>query len=180
MDADSGELIGADRPDLHGQVEGLVDSIGATLQRLHETRLPVPIEGEQCWDALRSAIEERLKQDLIQPDAMPDPYSRYEPAALVDIWVQGRPAIHDLALCHGNPRLAMFQFQGDTFVGCDDVSSVRVADRHLDLATMHQEIHHLYGPEAIYRFYEAYGSDPDLVKLDHYLLASHLLRTAQQ
>ena len=50
-----------------------------------------------------------------------------------------------------------------------------VSDRHLDLAVLHHSIHTTLGAEAVFSFYEAYGSDPSLVLLDRYVIAAHLL-----
>jgi aminoglycoside phosphotransferase len=50
-----------------------------------------------------------------------------------------------------------------------------VGDRHLDLAVIQHSIHRTLGAEAVFGFYEAYGSDPNIVALDHYVLTGLLL-----
>lgn len=57
------------------------------------------------------------------------------------------------------------------FLGVDQLG---LADRHADLAVIHRQLQLAYGPEAVFGFYEAYGCDPQLVALDHYLLIDAL------
>lgn len=170
--------VAADQPDVHGHVEGLVDGIAEVLRRLHETAVDetaVDPDPSVYWQGIADQVSANVESGVVDPSRMSDPYSRYTAQQLHEMWLGTKPATHEVVLCHGNPRLASFFFEGPTFVGCDDVASIRLADRHLDLAIVHHEIHHQYGPEAVFRFYESYGQDPDLVRLDHYILASMLL-----
>jgi aminoglycoside phosphotransferase len=64
---------------------------------------------------------------------------------------------------------------GPTFSGFDRIDVMMAADRHFDLAVLHRSVHDLLGPEAVFRLYDAYGLEPDLIRLDHYILASHLI-----
>ena len=171
--------VAADRPAENGQVEGLVDGLASALRTLHD-HLGQQVSPEEVaslptgWESLSSEIATAVAEDRVDPQALPDPYRRYESQRLLEFWIEGRPASEDLVLCHGNPRLANFFFDGADFVGAEELDGMRIADRHLDLAIIHHEIHEHLGAEAVFRFYEAYGRDPDLLKLDHYLLASLL------
>ncbi len=181
--------VPADRPDLHGQVEGLIEGLGQALRALHDTptsadELSDPATKDsdskgwsdlpQGWQALADEIQRAIDGDQVQTNDLPDPYRRYDARRLHEIWIEGRPETEDLVLSHGNPRLASFFFDGSHFVGTEGLEHFCLADRHLDLAIIHQEIHTHLGAEAIFGFYEAYGRDPDLLRLDHYLLGSFL------
>jgi kanamycin kinase/aminoglycoside 3'-phosphotransferase-2 len=178
--------VAADRPAEHGQVEGLVDGLANALRMLHDHfgsddleqyAVAGKIAGLQTgWESLSREITAAVAEGRVDPATLPDPYRRYEAKRLLEFWVEGRPASEDLVLCHGNPRLSNFFFEGADFVGAEGLAGMRLADRHLDLAIIHHEIHEHLGAEAGFRFYEAYGRDPDLLKLDHYLLASLLRR----
>ncbi len=168
--------IAASRPDLHGQVRGLAKGLGQTLRDIHAIG-PESIRGlpaEFGWSAVAAQIDRALEAGKVLPSSLPDPYCRYGVKQLHAIWVQGRPDAENLVLCHGKPLLSYFFFDGEDFVGTDHLESFIVADQHLDLAIMQREIHQILGAEAVFEFYEAYESDPDLVRIDHYLLGSFL------
>lgn len=193
--------IPASRSDLHGQVEGLVDGLGAALRQLHDVD-PLPAatvdmssksHSESAaagserdsldpalfgWEFLAAAIRKNVEEGNVDPASLPHPYSRYDARKLLEFWLEGKPESGELVLSHGNPRLANLYFDGADFVGASDLANVCYADRHLDLAVLHHEIHEHLGAEAVFRFYEAYGQDPILVRLDHYLLASYLFPTS--
>ena len=46
---------------------------------------------------------------------------------------------------------------------------------HFDLAIVQRSLHYDLGPAAVFGSYEGYGADPDLVRLDHFVLASLLI-----
>ena len=171
----SERLVGvpAHRPDLHGDVGSLAEVAGNALRELHA--LPVdlaPSTVERGWDAIAALASATVAAGL---GAVDDPYQRYSGDELLELWLQGRPAVEDLVICHGDPALPNMMAQQGVFSGWVDVGGVRVADRHLDLAHAHASIHRNLGPEAVYVFYDTYGQDPDLLRLDHYLLAKQLL-----
>ncbi len=165
--------VPAHRPDLHGDVGSLAEVAGAALRRLHAIPLDhAPSTIERGWEALSRLAEATAAHGLGELD---EAYQRYEADELLSIWCAGRPPVEDLVICHGDPALPnLMAFRGD-FTGFVDLSAVRIADRHLDLAHAHVSIHRNLGAEAVYVFYEAYGTDPDLLRLDHYLLAKQLL-----
>ncbi len=165
--------VPAHRPDLHGDVGSLAELAGTALRALHA--LPIdaaPASIERGWKALAAVAEAAVAQGL---GVIDEAYQRYTGDELLSIWCAGRPAAEDLVVCHGDPALPNLMAHQGAFTGFVDLGSVRIADRHLDLAHAHVSIHRNLGPEAVYVFYEAYGTDPDLLRLDHYLLAKQLM-----
>lgn len=171
----SDRLVGvpAHRPDLHGDVGSLAEVAGNALRELHA--LPVdlaPDTIEAGWDALEAVASANVAAGLGEVD---EPYQRYSGEELLQLWRQGRPSTDDLVICHGDPALPNMIAQQGVFAGWIDLGGVRIADRHLDLAHAHTSIHRNLGPEAVYVFYDTYGQDADLLRLDHYMLAKQLL-----
>lgn len=165
--------VPAHRPDLHGDVGSLAEVAGNALRELHALPLDVaPTTVERGWDALAKLAEASVAAGI---DAVDEPYQRYTPAELLDLWQKGRPQAEDLVICHGDPSLPNMMAHQGVFTGWVDLAEVRIADRHLDLAHAHVSVHRNLGPEAVYVFYDTYGADPDLLRLDHYLLAKQLL-----
>lgn len=159
------------RGELHPDLDQLVAGIAAALRRLHD--LPVadcPFDGG--WDRLAGEIAAALDAGSVDPRAMPEPFSRYEPARLVELWRQGRPEGEDLVVVHGNAALSNLFFEAGTLTAVVDVGRLGVGDRHLDLAVVHESIRRHLGPHAVFAFYEAYGRQPDLVRLEHYRLGA--------
>lgn len=171
----SDRLIGvpAHRPDLHGDVGSLAEVAGNALRELHALSIDLaPSAIEQGWDALDAIAAANVTAGLGEVD---EPYQRYSGEKLLDLWRQGRPESEDLVICHGKAGLTNMIAQQGVFAGWVDLGGVRLADRHLDLALAHESIHRFLGPEAVYVFYDTYGQDPELLRLDHYLLAKQLL-----
>lgn len=170
----------ADRPELHADPDELVTAVGAGLKALHDLPLSAlraddgarPPEG---WPAVAERCRAAVADGLVDSAALPGPYDRYRPDELLAMLIGGRPSAEDLVCCHGSPSAGMLLVAGGRFVGFDGIESALVADRHLDLAVAHQSVQHHLGPEAVFRLYDAYGGDPDVIRLDHYVLASHLL-----
>ncbi len=157
----------------HGDMQGVPATLARALRTMHEYRVePSEFPFEVGWTEL--AIDVTAGLDQLDPAELPDPYRRYSTERLVQIWQQGRPATEDLVLCHGNPTLTNLIIDPDV-VGWVDVGRLRLADRHLDLAIAQYSIHRNFGPDAVFAFFDAYELDPDLVRLDHYLLANLLL-----
>lgn len=171
----------ADRPDRHPEPGNLARLIGEGLAALHA--LPVSLLGVEAeidpWAPIVERCRRSVDGGLIDAAALPAPYNRYEPERLLEMLVDGgavagRPA--DVpTLCHGAPSAARFLVDGERFVGFDAIDSALAADRHLDVAVAHLSVANVLGAEAVYGFYEGYGTDPDLASLDRAILARHLL-----
>jgi kanamycin kinase/aminoglycoside 3'-phosphotransferase-2 len=162
----------ADRVDLLGEIEGIIVAFGRALAAMHAAPrddAPLPVG----WEAIRSTIESNL--GTIDPAQLPKAYARYTPDQLFDIWQANRPATEDLVVCHGAPLLENVLLHSGTTSGYRDLHRMRIADRHLDLAVAHHSVHARFGGDASFIFYDAYGTDPDLLRLDHYTLAGVLL-----
>ncbi len=160
------------RVDLHGDIGGITTTVATALRALHDTPVdPATFPFATGWQALADELGAGI--DGVDPATLPDPYRRYDAARLLEIWLGGRPDVEDLVLCHGRPELANL-IVDPAPVGWVDVGRLRLADRHADLAIIQHSLHQRFGPDSVFAFYEAYGFDADLVRLDHYLLASFL------
>lgn len=165
--------VPADRPDLHGDVGSLAEVAGTALRQLHDLSVDLaPQQLERGWDAVERVAALSVGGGI---DEVDEPYQRYSPPELLDLFRAGRPADEDLVICHGDADLANMVAHQGAFVGWVDLGGVRLADRHFDLAHAHASVLRSLGPEAVYVFYDAYGRDPDLLRLDHYLLAKQLM-----
>ncbi len=161
------------RIDSHGDMQGVPATLARALRALHDVPVdPTDFPFAIGWQAIADEVEANI--EALDPSELPDPYSRYGAERLVEIWQGGRPPVEDLVLSHGDPSLPNLIID-PAVVGWVDLGRLRLADRHLDLAIAHYSIHRNFGPDAVFAFFEAYEIDPDLVRLDHYLLANFLL-----
>lgn len=164
----------ADQLESLGDIQGLIELVARSLRQVHELD-PSNFPFATGWDSLRIDIETRHYDGEIDASRLPEPYSRYDGDRLVELWAKGRPTKpEDLVVCHGAPTLSNFFVDGQRLVGLDGVDHLRVADRHLDLAIIHRSLHETLGGESPLIFFDAYGIDPGLVELDHYVLADFL------
>ena len=174
--------VSAELIDRHPDPDDLVAAVGRALAALHDAA-GEPAAASHAepagWDLVVDRCHQAVDRGLVRVDQLPDPYARYQPAELLELLVSGRPdpagdAEH-LVWCHGHPSVDRFLVDGGRPVGMDGFEWSLVADRHLDLAVTHQSVQAAFGPEAVFRFYDAYGRDPDLARLEHHVLAGHLL-----
>jgi hypothetical protein len=163
----------ADRPDLHGDLPGLPAALGRGLATIHSSEVPPQVEPAD----LSSLIRMRLDHGAIATDELSDPYSRYDAGQLVTIWEDGAERCKDdsgLVCLIGAPRIDRLLMRDGEVAGVNRPFGL-LGDRHLDLAVIQHGIHRTLGAEAVFGFYEAYGSDPNLVLLDHHVLSGLLL-----
>lgn len=183
----------ADRPDRHAEPGALAGAIGAGLAAMHalapETSAPPWVDASRAIDEPWAPLIERCGRAVaagrVDTAALPPPYDRYRPERLLELLEAGGsgpgPSLdggsgHDgPVMCHGRPTLDRFVIDRGRFVGFDGFGEVVVADRHLDLAIAHLGVAGVLGAEAVFAFYEGYGADPDLARLDRAVLAAHLL-----
>ncbi|MEZ5227573.1 MAG: phosphotransferase [Acidimicrobiales bacterium] len=163
----------AHRVDAHGDMQGVPATLARALRQLHDQVVDVDdFPFAAGWDDLAADVTASIAD--LDPSTLPDPYARYDAERLAEIWREGRPGTEDIVLCHGDPSLPNLLIDPGV-VGWVDVGRLRLADRHLDLAVAQYSIHRNFGPDAVFAFFEAYDLDPDLVRIDHYLLANFLL-----
>lgn len=168
-EGDSSEAVPGDRPDLVGDVGAVAVALAELLGRLHQLPIDdVPFGGD--WEAVNA----RVLAAGVDAAGLPEPYCRYDSERLTELWTQSRPASEELVVCHGSPELSTMRFTEGTLVGIDPPNRLCLADRHLDLAIAQQSLSRHLGPESVFVFYDAYPVQPDLVRLDHYVLASLL------
>lgn len=182
------ELAGgerADRPERHAEPGSLARAVGSGLAALHglpvgvlETDAAVPPDR---WATVIERCRQRVAAGLVDTGRLPEPYARYDAERLLEMFEgtgngqAGAAPPDPPVLCHGRPTLDRVLVDGGRFVGFDGFESAVVADRHLDLAVAHRSIAEVLGAEAVVGLYEGYGFDPDLIRLDRAVLASHLL-----
>jgi aminoglycoside phosphotransferase len=165
----------ADRPERHPRPDDVPSGLGAALRQLHD--LPA---GDCPFDAEAGAvagIEAALAADRLDPARLPPPYDRYPPARLVELLAQSagaaggtRAAPADRVVCHGAPGVGRWYLDGGRPGSVVGVHRLGLADRHLDLAVACRSLQLHFGPESVFGFLDGYGRDPDLVRLDHFIL----------
>ncbi len=163
----------ADRPDLHGDLPGLPAALGRGLAAIHGSDIPPDAEPAN----LAGLIRTRLDRGAIRTDQLSDPYSRYGADQLVAVWDEGAARCSDTSIMVclvGAPTIDRLLIRGGEVAGVSGPFGL-VGDPHLDLAVIQHSIHRTLGAEAVFGFYEAYGSDPNIVMLDHYVLTGLLL-----
>lgn len=143
-----------------------------------------PLDG---WAPIVDRCRRSVEAGRVDPAALPEPYDRYPPNRLLEMLTEAVDAIRAAdggaapvdppVFAHGAAHPGRFVVDGDRFVGFDGFEVALVADRHLDLATTHLWVADLLGAEAVFGFYEGYGSDPHLGHLDAAVLAVRLLGT---
>lgn len=166
-----GAGVPADRPDLHGDLPGLAALLGRIVARIHAVTVP---DSAEPFDPL-AGIERRLAAGRIDPDRLPHPYSSHAPEELVERFRRA-PATDGCSpvCCVGALTIDRLLISGDELVGIAGGYGL-VADRHADLAVVQQSIFTLLGGDAVFGFYEAYQTQPNIIELDRWTLAGHLL-----
>ncbi len=179
----------ATAPERQPKPDDVPSAIGAALRRLHDldpsTVLGSPsrrTRGSGVGESLEARIQSGLAGGAIDPAALPDPYRRYgavELAAMVRDGAERSVAAARRAgdadvVNHGDPTVGNWFLSGGALAGTTGLHRAGPADRHLDLAIAYRSISDHFGPEAVFGFVDAYGTDPDLVRLDHHMLVSLL------
>ncbi len=165
----------AHRPDLQpvpDQVPGLV---GEALRRMHDLDVE-PCSFSAGWEVQHATIAAAVDAGRLDITALPAPYDRYGADRLLELLVEGRPDTATIVVCHGAPALSNLWFDQGQLSATTGHHRLGLADPHLDLAVAHRSLQSWFGGEAVFGFYEGYGSDPDLVRLDHYVLIDVLLQ----
>lgn len=157
------------RPETQPEPDRVPSALGQSLRRLHD------LDVESCpfdrsWSDLVDELSGAVDTGRVRTEYLPEPYRRYEPGRLLELINEGRPSEEEPVVVHGSPMLSnLFLSNGDpdSMIG---VHRLGVADRHVDLAVITRQLQSAFGPEAAFGFYEGYGRDPDLLRLDHYVL----------
>jgi len=172
-----------------GSPDAVGQALGRALSDLH--RIPVG-ECPFIHSTKEVLAELAVMASTVGPDRkMPDPYDRYNAAQLVELATRQLDLVADgdPVVLHGNLTAAAVRIPvaaaGVADVGVKSggaVPSVElghldqlgVGDRHLDLAAVHRFLPEVAGAEALFAFYDAYGTDPNLVALDGFILLGTL------
>lgn len=180
----------AAEPERQPRPDEVPSAIGAALRRLHDLDPVTAVRGidpRHGGTGSSASLEARvlvaLASGAIDPAALPDPYRRYgapDLAAMVGEGAERSAAAArragDVAVVnHGDPVAGNWFLDGGALGGVTGLHRAGPADRHLDLAIAYRSISDHFGPEAVFGFVDAYGTDPDLIRLDHHLLVSLLV-----
>lgn len=166
---DVGAASPAHRPEAQPEPDAVPAIVAEALRRLHDLDV-ASCPYRRSRDDVVSELAAAIDQGRLRADRLREPYDRYEPVRLLELVAETRPSDDDLVVAHGAPVLSNLMVVAEEptrFVG---VHRLGVGDRHLDLAVITHQLQLAFGPEALYGFYEAYGQDPDLLQLDHYVL----------
>ena len=164
----------------HPEPAALAAGLGRSLHALHHLD-PTTVSADlklchgEGWEGVAQQVESRLDANNFEPRELREPYRRYGPEQLWEMFRGARPQQEDLVINHGQFLPSNVLVSGGETGGLLGLSSMRLADRHFDLARMHLAIHELLGGEAVFAFYDAYGSEPNLIAIDHYIFAHTLL-----
>ncbi len=180
-------------PERQPRPDEVPSAIGAALRRLHDLDPSTVLRGprgaqrrasgaSRPSESLAARVLAGLAGGAIDPAALPDPYRRYGTAELGDMVRDGaerstaaaRRAGDTEVVTHGDPAVGNWFLDGGALAGTTGLHRAGPADRHLDLAIAYRSISDHFGPEAVFGFVDAYGTDPDLIRLDHHLLVSLL------
>ena len=165
---------GGDHPERQPRPDDLPAAIGSALRQVHQ----LPAEAcpfDRGWSVLVAEIEAGVAAGWLHPDRLPPPYDRYQPDQLVELVRTTRPVTEDVVVGHGRPVVANLFFDRGTLSGVTGLWRLGRADRHLDLAIVYRSLQLNYGPEAVFGFIEGYGLDPDLTRLDYYIMIDVLV-----
>ncbi|MEM7338916.1 MAG: phosphotransferase [Actinomycetota bacterium] len=165
-----------DDPSLHPHPDRVPGLIGAALRELHDVD---PAQCPTVFDeaALVARLDAAVSAGSLDVARLDAPYNRYEPADLLAMFTShpGQSTASD-AVIHGAlsvRRLLVADGQRPLVLA---PTAAGIGDRHRDLATLGHDLHRLFGPDAVFAFHEAYGTDPDMVALDRQMLLHVLLR----
>lgn len=157
------------QPEAQSEPDGVPSALGQTLRRLHDLDTE-PCPFARSWTDLVDELSGAVDAGRLRTERLPEPYRRYELGRLLELINEGRPSEEEPVVAHGSPILSnLFLARGEpaSMIG---VHRLGLADRHVDLAVITRQLQAAFGPEAAFGFYEGYGRDPDLVRLDHYVL----------
>ena len=143
------EAESAVSPRWSSRPEVAVRVIGAGLRALHDT-LPVA-ECPFDWSVPTRMLRAR-ERGITLPDELRDP-----------------PPVDRLVVCHGDacaPNTLVDE--NGRWAAHVDLGALGIADRWADIAVASMSLEWNYGPGWEPAFYEAYGIDPDPVRIDYY------------
>lgn len=164
----------AHRPETHPDPDALPAALGRSLRRLHEID-PAGCPFARDSTTIDHELTAAISAGLVDPGRLDEPYSRYEPDRLLELVRETRPKLDEgSVIVHGSPILSNLFLEGEEPGSVSGVHRLGVGDRHVDLAVITRQLQSAYGADAVFGFYQGYGRDPDLVRLDHYVLVDAL------
>jgi aminoglycoside 3'-phosphotransferase-2 len=158
-------------------LQGSLRAFGEALRQLHRMD-PADLERRLTLDDLFTQAADRVQRGLVSTSSLRPAYRRYSPERLLElarssIVDDGRP--NAPVVTHGAASLVNLFVDGDQPTGWLRLDSLAVADRQRDLARVTKRLAEQFGGEALVIFFEAYGSEPDIRRLDAFALLDELL-----
>lgn len=152
-------------------------ALGEALRDLHRLD-PVGLEPVLTLDDLLTQAADRVQQGLISSTSFRPAYRRYSPERLLELarssFVDdGRP--NAPVVTHGAASLVNLFVEGDHATGWLRLDGFAVTDRQRDLARVTKQLAEQFGGEALVTFFDAYGTEPDIRRLDAFALLDELL-----
>lgn len=162
----------ASRPEHGAEPERLIQALGQTLRRFHDT---TPVAGCPFDSTTATALawaRQRIEADLVDAADFAPLYSGLTPAELFEMMMAtGVPSDDDQVVLHGDfcvPNVIVHQ---GAVSGLVDLGRCGVGDRHRDIAIAARSMAYNFGGPAVGLFLDAYGLDrPDLARLDFYVM----------
>ncbi len=157
-----------------------VQASAKALRMLHRTD-PTDFPYDSQLDALLATIAERLSNGEFNPGEMSGPYQRFEPARLVEILHESRPAEDRVAFGHGAFGLHAVLLDnpdepGGDVTGITDWALAGMCDPYLDLALGARSVASVFGAELVPLFFSSYGLEhPDPLRVDYFSLLAEFL-----
>lgn len=165
--------------DQHHSVEKIANQIGSSLRQLHE----IP-EGSlsqdlvtQNWQALDKKAIEVLESEGFDSRTLAAPYNQYSAEELAKNLLSSTPEEFKPCLTHGNATVDNFWFKNDELVSISGLESLALRDPVWDVANLHLSIQQSLGAAVVFAFYDGYGIEPSVSKLDHSIFLINILQS---
>ncbi|MDH3752948.1 MAG: phosphotransferase [Acidimicrobiia bacterium] len=153
---------------------GTVAATATAIRALHDLVIdgcPFSLRLDVTLDRARGRIDD----GALGPNDLDPAFRRFSPRRLFELVNESPPDEIDLVVCHGMPSLDTILIDRGNAAGLIGLEACGVADRHLDLALIARDLLARIGPDALPVFFDAYGADPDAMRIDWYLQLAQLL-----
>jgi len=166
-------LVGRDAttPELKSDPPTIVPLLGHGLRDFHEQLDPDDCPFDFRNDVAIAHVRRRLEAGVFDDDYdFHDEFKHMTPEQAVRKLEELRPESEDLVVCHGDYCFPNVLIDHGSIAGYLDVGELGVADRWCDVAVGAWSTTWNVGPGWEELFYECYGIEPDVQKIEYYRL----------